>query len=129
MDMMPRWYFSFAARDATVIASKPKLVQTIAITLKMETVMNNTKMLVSSALTALAALAVTSSIANSGPAPKPTFESEKCYGISKAGLNDCQTSTHSCAGTATRDNQADSWVYVPTGTCTKLTGGSNMPKV
>jgi uncharacterized membrane protein len=95
----------------------------------METVMNNTKMLVSSALTALATLVVTAGIANSGPAPKPAFESEKCYGIAKAGLNDCQTSTHSCAGTATKDSQPDSWLYVPTGTCTKLTGGSDMPKV
>jgi uncharacterized membrane protein len=90
--------------------------------------MNNTKMLVNSALAALATLAVTSSIAHSGPASAPAFESEKCYGIAKAGLNDCQTSTHSCAGTATKDSQADSWIYVPTGTCAKLTDGSNTPK-
>jgi uncharacterized membrane protein len=85
-------------------------------------------MLVNSTLVALAALAATSGTARSGPAPTPTFESEKCYGIVKAGLNDCQTSTHSCAGTATKDNQPDSWVYVPTGTCSKLTGGNNTPK-
>jgi uncharacterized membrane protein len=46
----------------------------------------------------------------------------------KAGLNDCQTATHSCAGTASKDNQGDAWIYVPAGTCTKLTGGSMEPK-
>ena len=30
-------------------------------------------------------------------------ENEKCYGIAKAGKNDCQTVTHSCAGTSTKD--------------------------
>ena len=49
---------------------------------------------------------------------------EKCYGIAKAGKNDCQTSSHSCAGTATKDGQGDSWIYVPAGTCEKITGGS-----
>jgi uncharacterized membrane protein len=55
-------------------------------------------------------------------------ENEKCYGIAKAGKNDCQTSTHSCAGTATADAQGDSWIYVPAGTCDKIVGGSTEPK-
>jgi uncharacterized membrane protein len=67
-------------------------------------------------------------IAQSGPAPKPEFSFEKCYGVSKAGMNDCQTNTHSCAGTASADNQGDAWVYVPVGSCGKLTGGSTEPK-
>lgn len=90
--------------------------------------MTDTKLLINSALAALAALAATATIAHSGPAPKPDFAFEKCYGIVKAGLNDCQTSTHSCAGTSTADNQGDSWVYLPTGTCSKLTGGNTEPK-
>jgi uncharacterized membrane protein len=49
--------------------------------------------------------------------------SEKCYGVVKAGLNDCQTANSSCAGTATRDRQADAYVYVPAGTCKKIAGG------
>ena len=53
---------------------------------------------------------------------------EKCYGVSKAGKNDCQTATHSCAGTATKDAQGDSWIYVPAGTCAKIAGGSAQPK-
>jgi uncharacterized membrane protein len=94
----------------------------------METHMTDTKMLVSSALAALAALAASATFAQSGPAEKPGYTFEKCYGVVKAGLNDCQTSTHSCAGTSTADNQGDAWVYVPAGTCTKITGGSNDPK-
>ena len=49
---------------------------------------------------------------------------EKCFGIAKAGKNDCQTVSHSCAGTATKDGQGDSWIYVPAGTCEKINGGS-----
>ena len=53
---------------------------------------------------------------------------EKCYGIAKAGKNDCQTASHSCAGMATKDGQADSWIYVPAGTCAKIVGGSRTAK-
>jgi len=90
--------------------------------------MTDTKILVRSALAALAALAASATLAQAGPAAKPDYAFEKCYGVVKAGLNDCQTSTHSCAGTATADNQPDSWIYVPAGTCTKITGGSGTPK-
>jgi uncharacterized membrane protein len=49
---------------------------------------------------------------------------EKCFGVNRAGKNDCATSSSSCAGTAKLDNQKDAWVYVPKGTCQKLGGGS-----
>lgn len=65
-----------------------------------------------------------SASAQSGPAPKPDFKFEKCYGVVKAGSNDCQTATSSCAGTSKRDNQRDAWVYLPAGTCGKIAGGS-----
>ena len=48
---------------------------------------------------------------------------EKCYGVSKAGKNDCQTASSSCAGTSKKDAQADAWISVPKGTCDKLIGG------
>jgi len=54
-------------------------------------------------------------------------KTEKCFGVAKAGKNDCQTATSSCAGTSKRDGQRDSWVSVPAGTCAKLVGGSTMP--
>jgi uncharacterized membrane protein len=48
---------------------------------------------------------------------------EKCYGVSKAGKNDCQTVSSSCAGTSKKDAQADAWISVPKGTCDKIIGG------
>ena len=48
---------------------------------------------------------------------------EKCYGASKAGKNDCQTVSSSCAGTSKKDAQADAWISVPKGTCDKIIGG------
>jgi uncharacterized membrane protein len=47
---------------------------------------------------------------------------EKCYGIAKAGQNDCGTARHSCAGKAAKDNAPDEWKYVPKGTCDKVGG-------
>lgn len=49
---------------------------------------------------------------------------EKCYGVVKAGKNDCQTSNTACAGSATKDGQKDAWLYLPKGTCEKIVGGS-----
>jgi uncharacterized membrane protein len=49
---------------------------------------------------------------------------EKCYGIAKAGRNDCQTAKSSCAGTSKKDGQTDAWVAVPKGACEKIVGGS-----
>ena len=54
-------------------------------------------------------------------------EMEKCYGVAKAGKNDCQTATSSCAGTSKTDRQADAFIAVPSGTCGKIAGGSLTP--
>ncbi len=51
----------------------------------------------------------------------------KCYGVAKAGKNDCAAGSHSCAGHATRDNDKASFVYLPAGACEKLTNGSVTP--
>ncbi|HKQ30179.1 MAG TPA: DUF2282 domain-containing protein, partial [Burkholderiales bacterium] len=51
----------------------------------------------------------------------------RCYGVSKAGKNDCATATSACAGTAKQDHQKDAWVYVPKGTCDKIAGSSIKP--
>ncbi len=50
---------------------------------------------------------------------------EKCAGIAKIGKNDCGAldGSHGCAGQATFDNLDTEWVYVPQGTCEKITGG------
>jgi len=49
---------------------------------------------------------------------------EKCYGVVKAGKNDCQTATSACAGTSTEDGQRDAWLLVPEGSCDRLVGGT-----
>lgn len=67
-------------------------------------------------------------IAISQPSPQPKFQAEKCYGVVKAGKNDCQTANSSCAGTSKRDNQNDAWLYVPAGTCDRIVGASLKPK-
>ena len=51
-------------------------------------------------------------------------ERERCYGIAKAGENDCGTSTHACAGRAVADAQPFEWKMVAAGTCEKVHGGS-----
>lgn len=49
---------------------------------------------------------------------------EKCYGIAKAGKNDCKTAngSHSCAGHATKDNEPTEWNFVNKGECAKMGG-------
>ena len=50
---------------------------------------------------------------------------EKCYGVAKAGLNDCAAGEGTtCQGTSTSDGQKNAWIYVPAGLCDKLVGGS-----
>jgi uncharacterized membrane protein len=75
--------------------------------------------LVAGAITSLVALGLAG---NAGAADAPKME--KCYGIVKAGKNDCQTSNTACAGTAKKDSQKDAWIYIPQGTCDKIVGGS-----
>ena len=57
--------------------------------------------------------------------PDQPKEWEKCAGIAKTGKNDCGAldGKHGCAGQATVDNADTEWVYVPAGTCAKITGG------
>lgn len=49
---------------------------------------------------------------------------ERCYGVAKAGKNDCGTATHGCANQAAKDSLPTEWVKVPAGLCAKLAGGS-----
>ena len=49
-------------------------------------------------------------------------ETETCFGVAKAGQNDCSTAKHSCNGQATVDNAPDDFKYVARGTCEKIGG-------
>ena len=88
--------------------------------------MKTTNALLLAAATAALGLAATQ--ASAGPAAKPAYDSEKCFGVAGSGQNDCQTATNSCAGTVTQPMQGDAWIYVPTGVCGKISGGSLEPK-
>lgn len=80
--------------------------------------------MISLAATAFTAVFASPFAAGAEPAPAPQFTAEKCYGIAAASQNDCQTSTHSCAGEAKQARERESWIYVPAGTCAKIDGGS-----
>jgi uncharacterized membrane protein len=84
--------------------------------------MDPKRRLLNSAIASLVALGAGAAARGEDKSPK-----DKCYGIAKAGQNDCGTATHTCAGKATRDNAPDEWKYVPKGTCEKV-GGSTRPK-
>lgn len=60
----------------------------------------------------------------STPALAQNGGKEKCYGIAKAGQNDCANlaGTHSCAGQAKMDMDKGDWKYVPAGTCKQMGG-------
>jgi uncharacterized membrane protein len=63
----------------------------------------------------------TSGIVNAGPVKQPSG-TEKCYGIAKAGQNDCGTAKHACAALGKGDNDPTEWKYVAKGTCDKAGG-------
>ena len=69
----------------------------------------------------LAGLALTAGVATtlaSSPAAAQRAPLEKCYGVAKAGENDCAAGPGtSCAGTSTRDYQGNAWKLVKKGTC------------
>ena len=85
----------------------------------------NSKTLVNSALASVFALGLVAIASQATAAEEKS--AEKCYGIVKAGKNDCQTNAHACASQASKDGQGDSWIYVPKGSCEKIVGGSLKP--
>ena len=55
------------------------------------------------------------------PAASQKAPMEKCYGVAKAGQNDCAAGPGtSCAGTSTRDYQGNAWKLVAKGSCEKI---------
>jgi uncharacterized membrane protein len=72
-----------------------------------------------------AAIAAPALLSAQKPADMPNFKAEKCYGIAKAGKNDCaSTGNNSCGGTSTKDGDKKAWVFVPEGYCERIVGGS-----
>ena len=77
--------------------------------------------------TAILAAAIGAVVMFAGPAfsaddsKDPT---EKCFGVAKAGKNDCAGAAHSCQGQGKKDGEAKEWVKLPKGTCERIVGGS-----
>jgi len=78
----------------------------------------NQRLIVSSALASALALGL------AGPVAAQDKGKEKCFGVAKAGQNDCAnlSGSHSCAGLSKVDHAVDDWKYVPKGTCKDLKG-------
>lgn len=87
--------------------------------------MKNSKLIARSAFASLLAVGV---LSMSQPVEAGKKDMEKCYGIVKAGQNDCQTSNSACAGTAEVDAKPTAFIVVPKGTCNKIVGGGLKPK-
>ncbi|CAN7506464.1 DUF2282 domain-containing protein [Pseudoduganella sp. LjRoot289] len=81
------------------------------------------------ALIAAALATVCAATTVSASAAEPAADKEKCFGIAKAGQNDCAAANgaHSCAGQSKTDNGAAEWKYVAKGTCEKAGGKTMAP--
>ena len=71
-----------------------------------------------------AVLALGSLVASTGVVAADKADMEKCYGIAKAGKNDCAGAAHACAGQAKKDASAKEWISLPKGTCERIVGSS-----
>jgi len=80
----------------------------------------NKQLVISSALASVLAMAAAM------PAAAADTAKEKCFGIAKAGQNDCAnlSGSHSCAGQSKADMGADEWKYVAKGSCASMNGKS-----
>jgi uncharacterized membrane protein len=82
---------------------------------------------IQAALAGILALGIAAG-ATAGPVT-PQAGQVKCYGIAKAGQNDCGTAKHSCAGQGAKaDNDPNEWKYVAAGTCESVGGKNAAPK-
>ena len=79
-----------------------------------------------STLATIAVAGALSALLVAAPAKTPlAADMEKCYGVAKAGMNDCKAGPGTtCQGTSTMDGQKNAWLLVPHGVCEKLVGGS-----
>lgn len=81
---------------------------------------------IQAALAGILALGVATAFA--GPVT-PKAGQEKCYGVAKAGQNDCGTAKHACAGEGAKaDNDPTEWKYVAKGSCESVGGKMTGPK-
>jgi uncharacterized membrane protein len=83
--------------------------------------MNNVKSLITTSLAAVIAAGTVGAFSSAWAAEKKDVE--KCYGVAKAGQNDCKTLSNACAGHSLTDGQEDAFIALPKGTCERIVGG------
>ena len=74
-------------------------------------------------LTAFALSLALGACAQTGKQPAQQASAQKCFGVAKAGANDCKAGSHDCAGMSKVDADPASFVLLPAGDCGKIAGG------
>lgn len=112
--------------SGTDLAARERLHDTTCFQTRQVTMIPNSR--ISAAITLLlSAAAVSGCAAQVAAAKRAEAETrgatEPCFGIARAGKNDCRTKAHVCAGWARRDRDPGAFIYVPDGTCERIVGG------
>ena len=81
---------------------------------------------IQAAIAGLLALGLAGAV-SAGPVA-PDASKDKCFGIAKAGQNDCAAGKHACAGQSSAANDPMDWKYVAKGTCEQVGGKLMAPK-
>jgi uncharacterized membrane protein len=86
--------------------------------------MNQRALIAAAAATLLSTVMITTGANAASHAAAPAAAKEKCYGIAKAGQNDCAnlSGSHSCAGQSKMSDDKGEWKYVASGTCSTMKG-------
>ena len=89
--------------------------------------MKSNSKVICAAVSSLLSMGLLAGTANAAES-KDGGKMEKCYGVAKAGKNDCAANGHACAGQAKTDGDGNEWISLPAGTCERLINGSTNPK-
>ena len=86
--------------------------------------MNQRALIAAAAASVLSTAILSTGAFAASHAAAPAEAKEKCYGIAKAGQNDCAnlSGSHSCAGQAKLSGDKGEWKYVAKGTCASMKG-------
>ncbi len=87
---------------------------------------SNKKIIMHSALLMALSLVGSQTVVAAPAMPELPNGWEACGGVARAGMNDCaiKTSLHACVGMAKKDNEPDSYVFMPKGLCAKMANGN-----
>ena len=88
--------------------------------------MNQRALFAAAAASVLSTMIMSTGAFAASHAAAPEMAKEKCFGIAKAGQNDCAnlSGSHSCAGQAKVSDDKGEWKYVAKGTCASMKGMS-----